>query len=124
MLAGKDSELKTIVSKLRNSLDSIQSVMLLSYDGLAIVSTLDSGKLKERISALAAGIDSLAEQFLEDAEGGHFSNVFITGPQSYIILRDVGGMAILAVMTKVNVDWVVLQSRINWALSAICALTE
>ena len=130
MISGKAIDIKNLLDKLKAYNPDIKEVILLSYEGLVLVSTLDSGVQEDTISAMAAGINSSILRFLKALKWHAFSDILITSSKDhekeelkeYILINDIKNAGLLVVLTKSNVDWERIHSHVNYAISTISTM--
>ena len=130
MISGKAIDIKNLLDKLKADNPDIKEVILLSYDGLVMVSTLESGVQEDTISAMAAGINSSILRFLKALKWHAFSDILITSSKDhikdelkeYILIKDIKGVGLLVVLTKSDVDWKRIHSHVGYAISTISAM--
>lgn len=128
LISGKAKNIKQVFDRLlANNLD-IKGVILLSYEGLVMVSSLETGALEESISAMTAGINFSISRYLKGFQWNSFSDIVITGSKDdkktkikeHIVVKDIKDNGLLVVLTKPNVDWEKLYSHVNYIVSTIC----
>jgi len=91
-------ELNVIIQdQIRKSPD-IQSITILSIDGLPIVST--SSKEEEIYSAMAAASMSLSERVLITLQRGKVQDVMISGSDGFVMTRCAGENAIFSITAR------------------------
>ncbi len=132
MISGKAKNIKNTFDKLLENNHDIKGIILLSYEGLVMVSTLATGNLEDTISAMAAGINTFIPRFLKEIQWSSFSNTLITGSKSlekskveeYILIKEIKKIGLIVVITRSNVDWEKIHSHVNYAIATIGALDE
>jgi predicted regulator of Ras-like GTPase activity (Roadblock/LC7/MglB family) len=130
MISGKAIDIKNLLDKVKGDNPDIKEVILLSYEGLVMVSTLESGVQEDTISAMAAGINSSILRFLKALKWHAFSDILITSSKDhkkdelkeYILIKDIKNAGLLVVLTKSDVDWKRLHSHVGYAISTISAM--
>ncbi|MCP4110591.1 MAG: hypothetical protein GY749_34555 [Desulfobacteraceae bacterium] len=81
----------------------IKGIILLSDEGLVVVSTFDTGDIEEPLSAMTIGIKSCTERFLNDLGWSFFSAFAITGADETIWVIDIGKVGLLVLLTEKDV---------------------
>jgi len=97
----------------------LEALILISYEGLVMVSTMEIVQTEDVISAMASGINSFIIRFLEELKWDPFSTISISGTKKDIIIKDVRTTGLLVALTKPNVDRSVLNSKLDWAVNRI-----
>lgn len=91
-------ELNVIIQdQIRKSPD-IQSITILSIDGLPIVSI--SRKEEEIYSAMAAASMSLSERVLRALQRGKVQDVMISGSDGFVMIRCAGENAVVSITAR------------------------
>ena len=91
-------ELNVIIQdQIRKSPD-IQSITILSLDGLPIVST--SSKEEEIYSAMAAASISLSERVLTTLQRGEVKDIMISGSKGFVMIRSAGENAVVSITAR------------------------
>lgn len=122
--AGKAGEIRGVLNQLINSMPGLRAAVLVSSQGLAMVSTLDTGDEEATISAAVPVLVDQVRAVLEDLKFGHMVSLVLAGKYGYIVARDVLGIMIFAVLAQPGLDWVRFQSRVNWAISELESLSR
>lgn len=87
-----------------------------------MVSTLETGVEEERIAAITAGLSTMVDRLRRGLNWDRYSTMMISWPLGNLLLKEIGDAAVLAVLTKNNVDWMQVLASCNWALASILDL--
>ena len=92
-----------MVARLRHmqatSPDIIASAVV-SVDGLVIASALPPEVEEDRVSAMSAAMLSLGERIAQELGRGGLDEVYIRGPNGYVVLTAVGEEAVLTALAR------------------------
>jgi predicted regulator of Ras-like GTPase activity (Roadblock/LC7/MglB family) len=91
-------ELEVIIQDYISKSPDIQSITILSTDGLPIVST--SSKEEEIYSAMAAASISLSERVLTELQRGEVKDIMISGSKGFVMIRSAGENAVISITAK------------------------
>lgn len=79
---------------------TVESLILISKDGLPISSTL-SMEEEEKIAALSASLVMLGERAIEDFKKGEFEEIFAKGKDGYIFIYNLSpNIALLGILNN------------------------
>lgn len=79
---------------------TVESLILISKDGLPISSTL-SMEEEEKIAALSASLVMLGERAIEDFKKGEFEEIFAKGKDGYIFIYNISpNIALLGILNN------------------------
>jgi len=92
--------IKEKFNKLLENDKSVESLILISKDGLPISSTL-SMEEEEKIAALSASLVMLGERAIEDFKKGEFEEIFAKGKDGYIFIYNLSpNIALLGILNN------------------------
>lgn len=92
--------IKEKFNKLLENDKTVESLILISKDGLPISSTL-SMEEEEKIAALSASLVMLGEKAIEDFKKGEFEEIFAKGKDGYICIYNISpNIALLGVLNN------------------------
>jgi len=92
--------IKEKFNKLLENDKTIESLILISKDGLPISSTL-SMEEEEKIAALSASLVMLGERAIEDFKKGEFEEIFAKGKDGYIFIYNLSpNIALLGILNN------------------------
>jgi predicted regulator of Ras-like GTPase activity (Roadblock/LC7/MglB family) len=94
------STLKEILRKIKASSLDIESLALVSSDGLPIASMLPENIEEDKVAAMSATITALGERVLEDLSKGKLSVALVQGEKGYVITAGINKFAVLVVITN------------------------
>ena len=130
VITGKAREVEQLFeSLLRNNTD-IKSLVLLSYEGLTMVSTQETGHSNDVLSALAASINDSVPRFVKELKWTSFSDILITGTkdvdkkrvEEYILIKNISGVGLLAALLHSPVNWIKVRSHADYIVYSIKAM--
>lgn len=81
------------------SADIIASAVV-TLDGLIIASALPSDVEEDRVSAMAAAMQSLGERIASELGRGVLAELYIRGDAGYVLMTGVGEEALLTALTR------------------------
>lgn len=116
--SGKAHQLQAIVDKLKQVVDDIEEVCLVSHEGFTLVSTFQSQEEEESLSALASMVVDHGTRVLGELDCGEMTHLLLTGETRNLYFYDVGN-AILAVLLDNDVDWSEVIPAIQWSTAKI-----
>lgn len=97
------SRMEILVERLRSmqaaSADIIASAVV-TLDGLIIASALPSDVEEDRVSAMAAAMQSLGERIASELGRGVLAELYIRGDAGYVLMTGVGEEALLTALTR------------------------
>lgn len=97
------SRMEILVERLRSmqaaSADIIASAVV-TLDGLIIASALPSDVEEDRVSAMAAAMQSLGERIASELGRGVLVELYIRGDAGYVLMTGVGEEALLTALTR------------------------
>lgn len=92
--------IKEKFNKLLENDKTVESLILISKDGLPISSTL-SMEEEEKIAALSASLVMLGERAIEDFKKGSFEEIFAKGKDGYIFIYNISqNIALLGILNN------------------------
>ncbi|MFX0182421.1 MAG: roadblock/LC7 domain-containing protein [Candidatus Hodarchaeota archaeon] len=91
-------ELNVVIQDQISKSPDIQSITILSTDGLPIAST--SSKEEEIYSAMAAASISLSERVLTTLQKGKVQDVMISGSNGFVMIRSAGENAVVSITAR------------------------
>jgi len=92
--------IKEKFNKLMDNDKTVESLILISKDGLPISSTL-SMEEEEKIAALSASLVMLGERAIEDFKKGEFEEIFARGKEGYIFIYNISqNIALLGILNN------------------------
>lgn len=109
---GGTGELKTILEDLNHACKDIQLSMITTYDGLTMTS-LGSVVDPDRVGAMCSDLLSLCEKTAKELQRGEVEQLLLKGKNGGMLILPAGDKAVLAVMTRpdVNLGMVFLESE-------------
>lgn len=109
---GGTGELKTILEDLNHACKDIQLSMITTYDGLTMTS-LGSVVDPDRVGAMCSDLLSLCEKTAQELQRGEVEQLLLKGKNGGMLILPAGEKAVLAVMTRpdVNLGMVFLESE-------------
>lgn len=94
------SIIKEKFNKLLENDKTVESLILISKDGLPISSTLPMEE-EEKIAALSASLVMLGERAIEDFKKGAFEEIFAKGKDGYIFIYNISpNIALLGILNN------------------------
>ncbi|MBC7194659.1 MAG: roadblock/LC7 domain-containing protein [Caldisericia bacterium] len=79
---------------------TVESIIVVSKDGLPISSTLTTEE-EEKLAALSASLIMLGERAIEDFNKGEFEEILAKGKNGYIIINNLSqGMAVIGILNN------------------------
>ena len=96
-------KLEPILKKLLANNPNITIAIIVSIEGLPILSIITSGSDETKISAMVATLLSLSNRAVKDMEMGEFKQLYIKGNDGYLLVFE-AEPAVLAVSTTENVE--------------------
>lgn len=92
--------IKEKLNKLLENDKTVESLIVISKDGLPISSTLSSED-EEKIAALSASLVMLGERAIEDFKKGEFEEIFAKGKDGYIFIYNLSpNTALLGILNN------------------------
>lgn len=95
----EEETLEDILNNMLASMSEVQSVAVVSIEGLPIASVLHPNTDETKISAITAAILTLAEIATQEFGKGFFEQVFVRGQYGYVFTMAVGHNAVLTIST-------------------------
>lgn len=95
----EEETLEDILNNMLASMPEVQSVAVVSIEGLPIASVLHRNTDETKISAITAAILTLAELATQEFGKGFFEQVFVRGQYGYVFAMVVGQTAVLTFST-------------------------
>jgi predicted regulator of Ras-like GTPase activity (Roadblock/LC7/MglB family) len=96
-------QLDLILSTFEKSVPHVQATAVVSNDGLVIASRLPDNVEEDRIGAMGAAILSISSRSGVELDRGEMERILIEGSNGYILIRSIGGMAILVALVDRDV---------------------
>ncbi len=126
LIAGKAKKIKKDFYRILSNNPDVEAIILLSYEGLVIVSTINTGKreTEDVISAIASGINYSIRHFLKEIKWRPFSRIIIEGSNKDILVKDIKRVALLVMLTKSGVDRIKIKESLDKAVSMVESLNE
>lgn len=79
---------------------TVETIIVVSKDGLPISSTLTTED-EEKLAALSASLIMLGERAIEDFNKGEFEEIFAKGKNGYIVIYNLNqGMAVIGTLNN------------------------
>lgn len=130
MITGKAREIEQLFDTVLHNSPDMKSLVLLSYEGLTMVSTYEAGHGEDVLSALAASINDSVPRFLKELQWTSFSDILITGTkdsdkkrvEEYILIKDISGVGLLAALLYSPINWIKVHSHINYIIYSITTM--
>ena len=116
LLSGKARNIEQLLYDLFGEIPHVEGAVLLSPDGLPMVSTLQNNHLDEELSALVGAVTSITDRSRSYLGWHSVEHQMISSTQHHILFKDVAGEAFLALIAKPGVDWSNLLHQLNWAI--------
>jgi hypothetical protein len=109
----KADALKKSVQELCNSIHGVESAVLETYEGLVLASSLPTGPEEEIIAAVSAATQSAVNRAIKELKHGDNQNTVLLSSSGQIVLTDIKGKALLAVIAKrdANLGLISIMSR-------------
>jgi len=109
----KAEALKKSVQEICNSIHDVESVVLETYDGLVLASSLPTGPEEEIIAAVSTATQAAVNRAVKELKQGDIQNTVVLSTSGQMILTDIGGKALLAVIAKrdANLGLISVMSR-------------
>jgi predicted regulator of Ras-like GTPase activity (Roadblock/LC7/MglB family) len=92
--------LNSVLADLNGTSTDIEASAIISVDGLAIATALQTGMDEDKIGAMAAAMLSLGDRTAQELARGELEQVMIKGSAGFVILIYAGADAVLSVITK------------------------
>jgi predicted regulator of Ras-like GTPase activity (Roadblock/LC7/MglB family) len=100
----KVEKLTKIISELQMSISGVDSVVLETYEGLVLASTLPTSLEEEIIAAVSSTTQGVVNRAVREIKHGENHNTLIINSDGQIILTDIDGKALLTVIAKRNAN--------------------
>jgi predicted regulator of Ras-like GTPase activity (Roadblock/LC7/MglB family) len=94
-----ENTLKEVLEKIKASSLDIESVALISADGLPLASLFRNAD-EDKVAAMSATIVALGERVLAEFEKGKLNVALVQGEKGYVITAGIKGLAALVVTTN------------------------
>lgn len=124
MIAGKALNIKQVFDKILARNSDVNELILLSYSGLPMVSTMQAGSFESEISAMTAGIMDLSQRSIRAMKWNDLQSVILTSSKGYIVARDIREVGLLVAVTRTGVEWPRLQAHIDWLVTVITSFNK
>jgi len=100
----KVEKLTKIISELDRSISGVEAVVLETYEGLVLASTLPTSLHEEIIAAASSNAQSVVNRAVREIKQGKNQNTLIINSDGQIVLTDIDGKALLTVIAKRNAN--------------------
>ena len=100
MAESTSDKMVTRLRDLQASSSDIIASAVVSVDGLTIASALPGDVEEDRVSAMAAAMQSLGERIASELGRGVLDEVYIRGEEGYVLLTAVGQDAVLTALAR------------------------
>ena len=100
----KVEKLTNIISELQKSISGVDAVVLETYEGLVLASTLPTSTEEEIIAAVSSNTQSVVNRAVREIHHGKNHNTLIINSDGQMILTDIDGKALLTVVAKRNAN--------------------
>jgi predicted regulator of Ras-like GTPase activity (Roadblock/LC7/MglB family) len=97
------TQLDVILNDFERNIPHVQATAVVSNDGLVIASRLPAEVEEDRIGAMGAAILSISTRSGGELERGEILRVLIEGVDGYILIRNIGDVAILVALAEKDV---------------------
>ena len=114
MISINSEKIKVVFDKIKENNQDIVDIVLASYDGLSMVSTIKSVSMDEAISVMSAEYISLFDRYKNEIEWETFFSMTIEGLKNHLFLKNIENLGILALVTNDNPDTKVINSNIDY----------
>ena len=104
MTTYKVEKLTKIISELDRSISGVEAVVLETYEGLVLASTLPTSLEEEIIAAVSSNTQSVVNRAVREIKQGKNQNTLIINSDGQIVLTDIDGKALLTVIAKRNAN--------------------
>jgi predicted regulator of Ras-like GTPase activity (Roadblock/LC7/MglB family) len=95
-----ENTLKDVLRKIKASSLDIESLALVSSDGLPVASLLPENMEEDKVAAMSATITALGERVLDDLSKGKLNVALVQGEKGYVITAGIKNLAVLVVITN------------------------
>ncbi|MCI4462599.1 MAG: roadblock/LC7 domain-containing protein [Caldisericum sp.] len=95
-----ENALRDILRKIKASSLDIESLALVSSDGLPVASLLPENLEEDKVAAMSATILALGERVLDDLSKGKLNVALVQGEKGYVITAGIKNLAVLVVITN------------------------
>jgi len=100
MAKSRTEQMTDRLRDLQTSSTDVEASALVSVDGLIMASALPPDVEEDRVSAMSAAMLSLGERIAVELGRGTLDQVYIRGDSGYVLLLDVGEVAVLTVLAR------------------------
>lgn len=97
------AQLDAILNNFERNVPHVQATAVVSTDGLVIASRLPKDVEEDRIGAMGAAILSISSRSGDELDRGEMTRVLVEGTNGYILIRSIGGFAILVALVEKEV---------------------
>lgn len=97
-------QVRPILKKLNASSQEIEACSVMTRDGLSVASVMEKSVDPDRLGAMCASMLSLADKTAQELDRGNLKQLLIDGSEGYLLLIHVGTHAVLAVVSRPNVN--------------------
>ena len=113
MVVSKAEALTKKVMELSGGILGVEAVVLETYDGLVLASTLPTSTEEEIIAAVSSATQSIVNRAVKELKHGDIQNTLVLSSSGQIILTDIEGKALLTVIAKrdANIGLISVMSR-------------
>ncbi len=116
-----------LIDRMKEVMDTspdIESMALVSLDGLIMASALPEGMSEDRVSAMSAAMLSLGEQISREMGRGSLEQLYTKGNNGYVILVAVGTEAVLTSLIKTEAKLGILFLELRRTADDLARLLE
>lgn len=108
-----EKRVRPILKGLNASSSEIEASSVMTRDGLSVASVLEDDVDPDRLGAMCASMLSLADKTAKELARGNLKQLLVDGSEGYILLVHVGDHAVLAVVSRpqVNLGKVLLDAK-------------
>jgi len=105
--------LTDIIKKLSDDIVGVEAVVLETYEGLVLASTLPTNKKEEIIAAISSVAQSVTNRAVKELDHGVNQNTFLINERGQVILTNIDGKALLTVIAErgANTGLISIMSR-------------
>jgi predicted regulator of Ras-like GTPase activity (Roadblock/LC7/MglB family) len=96
----KAAELNKTIKDLSEGIPGIEAIVLETYEGLVLASTLPTSAEEEIIAAISSAAQSVINRAVKELKKGDVQNTLVLSSTGQIYLTDIEGKALLTVIAK------------------------
>ena len=112
-------KVQVVFDKIKENNQDILDIVLTSYDGLSMVSTINSETKDEAMSVMSAEFRTIFEKYRKVIGWKNFSNMSIQGNNGYIIMKHINDLGILVIITNKTSDIKTIKSNISYITNSL-----